>query len=333
MHALVTGANGFLGRCLVEQLLGRGDCVRVLVRREDDHLRRIGAELAIGDLRLDGIAAAVTRGVDVVFHTAAIAGIWGRWRDFYHVNTQATRDLVAASQTNGVGSLVYTSSPSVTFDGRDQCAVSESAPYPRRWLCAYSHTKALAEQAVLAAHGTGGLATCALRPHLIWGPRDRHLIPRLLERARSGRLIRIGDGSNLVDNVFVDDAARAHLQAADALVGQGACGGKAYYISQGEPVRLWTWIDELLVAAGLPPVRRAISFEMAWRVGALMELAYWAGRRTSEPRMTRFLAAQLARSHYFDITAARRDFGYQPQISTAEGIRRLASDGSFDRRT
>lgn len=330
MHALVTGANGFLGRYLVEQLLGRGDRVRAMVRREDDDLRRIGAELAIGDLRHDGIAVTMTRGIDVVFHTAAIAGIWGRWQDFYQVNTQATWDLVAACQANRVGSLVYTSSPSVTFDGRDQCGVSESGPYARRWLCAYSHTKAMAEQAVLAAHGTGGLATCSLRPHLIWGPRDRHLIPRLLDRARSGRLIRVGDGSNLVDHVYVDDAARAHLQAADALTSQGTCGGKAYYISQGEPVRLWTWIGELLAAAGLPPVRRAISFQAAWYLGSLMELAYWAGGRTSEPRMTRFLAAQLARSHYFDITAARRDFGYQPQVSTTEGIRRLASDWPFE---
>jgi nucleoside-diphosphate-sugar epimerase len=218
---------------------------------------------------------------------------------------------------------VYCSSPSVTFDGGDQENVDESAPYPQRWLCHYPHTKALAEQHVLAANGQEGLLTCALRPHLIWGPRDQHLIPRLLDRARRGRLVRVGDGKNLIDMVYVENAATAHVQALDALKPGTAICGRTYFISQGEPVNCWQWIDEILAQAGLLPVRRAISFRTAWRLGASLEAVHRVFRLQREPRMTRFLAAQLARHHYFNISRAKNDFGYTPRISTAEGMRRL----------
>jgi nucleoside-diphosphate-sugar epimerase len=193
-------------------------------------------------------------------------------------------------------------------------------------LCHYPHTKALAEQAVLAANARQGLSTCALRPHLIWGPRDRHLIPRLLARARQGRLRRVGDGGNLIDTLYVENAARAHLQAADALTPQSAVAGNAYFISQDEPVNCWKWIDEILSLFGLPPVGKSISFRAAWRMGAILERTYALLRLPGEPPMTRFLAAQLATSHYFDISAARRDFGYEVSVSTTDGMQRLKSE-------
>jgi nucleoside-diphosphate-sugar epimerase len=261
--------------------------------------------------------------VDAVIHTAAVAGIWGPWEYYHGINTVGTQNVVAACQTMGVGRLVYCSSPSVTFDGGDQENIDESAPYPRRWLCHYPHTKALAEQHVLAANGQRGLLTCALRPHLIWGPRDQHLIPRLLDRARRGRLVRVGDGKNLIDMIYVENAAAAHVQALDALEPGSAVCGRAYFISQGEPVNCWQWIDEILAQAGLPPVRKSLSFRMAWRIGSAMERAYRLFRIQSEPPMTRFLAAQLARHHYFDISRARKDLGFVPRVSTAEGMRRL----------
>jgi nucleoside-diphosphate-sugar epimerase len=198
-------------------------------------------------------------------------------------------------------------------------------PYPARWLCHYPHTKALAEQHVLEANGTNGLMTCSLRPHLIWGERDRHLIPRLLERARSGKLRRVGDGTNLIDMIYVENAARAHLQAADALEPGSPVCGRAYFISQGEPVNCWDWINRILELAGLPPIVKSISFRAAWRIGGAMEAAYRLLRLKSEPRMTRFLAAQLAKDHYFDIRRAIDDFGYCAQVSTEEGMQRLAA--------
>jgi len=219
--------------------------------------------------------------------------------------------------------LVFTSSPSVTFDGSDQCGVDESVPYPPRWLCHYPHTKALAEQAVLASNGCRGLLTCALRPHLIWGPRDPHLVPRLIDRARRGRLRQVGDGTNLIDMVYVENAAHAHLLAADALTDNSPAAGRAYFISQGEPVRCWDWINAILALSGLPPVRRRMSAAAARRVGAVLEATYRLLRIGREPAMTRFLAAQLASSHYFNIDGARRDLHYQPLVSTEEGMRRL----------
>ena len=325
MKALVTGAGGFLGRYIVEQLVARGDRVRGVARQRYPCLDQLGVEAIVGDLRDSDTAARACADQDVVFHAAAVAGIWGPWEHYCGINVQATENVIAACRRHGVARLVYTSSPSVTFDGTDQRGVDESAPYPRRWLCHYPHTKALGEQLVLQANGTDELLTCSLRPHLIWGPRDRHLIPRLIERARSGQLRRVGAGRNLIDQVYVENAAAAHLLAADALgPGSPVC-GRAYFISQGEPVNCWQWIDQLLGLAGLPPVRKAIPFRTAWWLGLVLETVHRSFRLPGEPRMTRFLAAQLAKDHYFDIRRARQDFGYQPAVSTAEGMRRLGA--------
>jgi nucleoside-diphosphate-sugar epimerase len=330
VRTLVTGAGGFLGRYLVEQLLARGDRVRAFGRGSYPDLVTSGAEVVSGDVRDAQAVRAACRGMDVVFHAAGVAGIWGPWEHYYGINTLGTRHVIEGCRAAGVPRLVYTSSPSVTFDGTDQRGIDESAPYPTRWLCHYPHTKALAEQEVLAANGRNGLLTCALRPHLIWGPRDRHLIPRLIARARSGKLRRVGDGKNRIDMVYVENAAEAHLQAADVLSASPVA-GSAYFISQGEPVNCWQWIDEVLALAGLPPVRKSISARTAWRIGAALEAMHSVLRMQSEPRMTRFLAAQLATSHYFDIGRARRDFGYAPRISTAEGMRRLAEELQAER--
>jgi nucleoside-diphosphate-sugar epimerase len=258
-----------------------------------------------------------------VIHTAAIAGIWGEWKLFFETNTLGTQHVIESCRAHGVSRLVYTSSPSVTFDGREQCGIDETAAYPKSWLAHYPHTKALAEQMVLSANGDG-LRTCALRPHLIWGPGDRQLVPRLWQRARRGQLRRVGDGTNLVDMVYVDNAAAAHLLALDALNDQRAT-GKAYFISQGEPVNCWKWIDELLAVQNLGPVRKSISLAAARRLGAMFEKGYQWLHLPGEPPMTRFLAAQLGLSHYFSLQRARGDLRYEPTISTAEGMRRLAT--------
>ncbi len=323
MHALVTGAAGFLGRYIVEQLLARGDKVTALVRRPYEHLQTLGAKLAFGDLTDATSVAAACQGVDTVFHVAARAGLAGPWRQYFKPNVLGTRNVIAACRSAGVRKLVFTSSPSVTFDGTDQCGVDESAPYPMRWLAHYPHSKAIAEQEVLAANGAD-LLTCALRPHLIWGPRDSHLIPKLIDRARSGRLRRVGDGQNLVDMIYVENAAEAHLLACDALTPNSPVAGQPYFLSNGEPVNCWEWINELLHRAGEPPVTRSVSFRSAWAIGTACEGLWKLTGQTSDPPMTRFLAAQLATHHYFDISNARRDFGYQPRIGKAEGMQRLA---------
>lgn len=312
----------------MEQHLARGDRVRALVRREDPALRDLGVEQRLGDLRDAEAVRAACSGVEVVQHVAGLAGIWGPWRDYFAVNVRGTENVLSGCMRHGVGRLVFTSSPSVTFDGRPQEGINESAPYPSRWLCHYPHSKALAEQIVRAA-ANNSFRTCSLRPHLIWGPRDQHLIPRLLARARRGQLRRIGDGTNRIDMVYVENAAAAQLLAADALDARPEISGRAYFISQGEPVNCWQWIDEILDLAGLPPVARSLSLRTAYALGATLEAVHTVLRIRSEPRMTRFLAAQLGVSHYFSIARAQADLHYRPRVPTVEGMKRLAASLSI----
>ncbi len=327
MNALVTGASGFLGLYVVEELVARGDRVRAVCRRTNPRLAALGVELVQADLRDRTAVAAACHGIDVAFHVGGIAGMGGPWSRYHDTNVRGTRNVIEGCLAHDVTRLVYTSSPSVTFNGTSQEGVDESTPYPKRWLCNYARSKALAERDVLTSNGRNGLATCALRPHLMWGPRDRHLIPGILRRARRGCLRRIGDGTNRIDTLYVENAASAHLLAADALRSGSPVAGRAYFLSQGEPVNCWEWIDQVLALASLPPSRKSMSLRTAWAVGAACETAYWLLRLQGEPPMSRFLAAQLARSHYFDISRARTDFGYEPKISTAEGMRRLAAAG------
>ncbi len=323
MKALVTGANGFLGSYLVEDLVDRGYEVTAMTRKPFPTLTGPTLSNVQGDVRnLDALRDA-TKNQDVVFHTAGISGIWGPWKLYHGTNTIGTRNVVTACLENKVKKLVYTSSPSVVFNGQHQVHVDESTPYPKTWLCHYPHSKALAEQHVLDANDNAGLMTCALRPHLIWGPRDRHLIPRLLDRAREKKLVRVGDGSNLVDNIYVENAAYAHVQAAEAMHSDSPVCGSAYFLSQGEPVSLWGWINEILQLAGLPRVKKSITFHWAYRLGFALETAYEMCNLQGEPRMTRFLAAQLGKSHYYDISRAKRDFNYYPRISTIAGMKKL----------
>lgn len=327
MHALVTGGGGFLGRYIVEKLLRRGDRVRSFGRGAYPELEALGVEVIRGDLVDEAIVSRACAEVDTVFHVAARPGVSVHFEPYEEANFAGTQNVIQACREHGVARLVYTSSPSITFSGTDQEGVDESAPIAFDWLgkhhAHYSFTKGMAELRVLECNALG-LRTCALRPHLIWGPRDQHLIPRLIARARSGRLRRVGDGANLVDMIYVENAADAHLQAADALAHPDSpVAGRAYFLSQGEPVNCWQWIDQILALADLRPVKKSISQANAWRLGSVLEVLYRLTGSKAEPPMTRFLAAQLATSHWFDIGAARRDFSYEPSVSTAEGMQRL----------
>jgi nucleoside-diphosphate-sugar epimerase len=324
MKALVTGGGGFLGSRICALLHEAGHEVLAVGRQEYPQLQAQGIACARADVRDAAAIERLSRGCGVVFHAAALAGIWGRARDFREINVQGTRHVLEACRRQGVRCLVYTSSPSVVFGRDDLCGVHESVPYAARYSAHYPASKARAERLVLEAH-CPALRTLALRPHLIWGPGDPHLIPRVIERARAGRLRQVGDGRNRVDIVYIDNAAQAHVQAAEALAGSPDCGGRPYFISQGEPVLLWSWINELLGRLGIPRVTRRVSYACARRAGAALEWGYRLLRLPGEPPMTRFLADQLARSHYFDITAARRLLGYTPAVSTAQGLERLVA--------
>lgn len=256
------------------------------------------------------------------FHVAAKAGVWGRYADFLATNVTGTQNVLAACKKLGIRKLVHTSTPSVVHGGSDLAGVNESTPYPKHFEASYSETKAIAEKAVLAANGPD-LATVALRPHLIWGPGDPHLIPRVLARAREGKLRRVGSRPVTIDATYLDNAADAHLLAAERLDIGSPVAGKAYFITNGEPVELWEFLNRVLAEAGLPPVTRSVSVWKARLAGRVLEWVYRAFRLPGEPSMTRYVASQLATSHWYDITAARRDLGYEPRVGVEEGLKRL----------
>jgi nucleoside-diphosphate-sugar epimerase len=329
MIALVTGGGGFLGGAIVRRLIARGDRVRSLSRRGYPELEALGVQQIQGDVADLVPTEAAATGCDVVFHVAAKAGVWGAYADYHRANVVGTQNVVAACRKHGVRRLVYTSSPSVVFDGRDLEGVDESIPYPRRYDAAYPQTKAEAERLVLAANGAD-LATVALRPHLIWGPGDNHLIPRILERGRAGRLRRIGRANKLIDSIYIDNAADAHLLAADRLAPGSPVAGKVYFLSNGEPLPLWDLINRILATDGVAPVTRTVPLWLAYTAGWLLEMAYTILGRRDEPPMTRFLARELTTAHWFSIGAARRDLGYEPKVSITEGLRCLSWESLAD---
>jgi len=324
MKVLVTGGGGFLGGAIVRQLLARGDTVRSFSRSAHDNLEALGVEQHQGDLEDADLVRDAVRGVDVVIHTAAKTGIWGGYYGYYETNVVGTQNVIEACQQTGITRLVYTSTPSVAFRGVDQEGEDESGPLPEKFLCHYAKTKATAEQLILQATREGGIQTVSLRPHLIWGPGDTQLVPRIIERAKAGKLRLVGGGAKLVDTVYVDNAAQAHLLAADRLGASSPCAGKAYYITNGEPWPMKKIIGGILEAAKMKPVEKSIPASMAYALGSLMEIAYRALRREDEPPMTRFVARQLGTAHWYDIGAAKRDLDYVPTISMDEGMARLA---------
>lgn len=326
MKALVTGGGGFLGLYVVEQLLAAGHDVRVFCRGRYPALQQLNVEVANGNVCDANAVEAACCGIDSVFHVAAVPGVWGKWETYYNINTVGTTNVVAACQKQGVQRLIYTSSPSVVFDGADHVDADESLPYPTEWLCHYPHSKALGEQAVLAANDVDRLRTVSLRPHLIWGQRDNHLLPRLIAKAKSGRLRRVGDGENVVSVVNVENAAAAHLQVDASLQNSATAAGKAYFINEPQPVNLWSWIDELLQIAGLPKLQKSISYNAAHRIGIAMESAWNWLPLPGEPPMTRFVAAQLAGSHSYRIDAAKRDFGFAPRVTMEEGLAKVTEE-------
>lgn len=329
MRVLVTGGGGFLGSRLLELCVAEGWTVRSFARGAYPALEALGVEVRRGDLQDAAAVREAVAGCDVVFHVAARTGVFGPRDAFFGPNVEGTRHVLEACLAAGVRRLVHTGSPSVTFDGRPHRMADETLPHATRFLCAYPESKAVAERLVLAANGQGGeggqggLATCVLRPHLIFGPGDPHLVPRLLDRARSGRLAVVGDGRNEVSLCYVDNAAAAHLDAARELTPTSPHAGRAYFVTQEEPVLLWAWIAELLERTGIPFPRRRLSLRAAFGLGAALEAVWRTLGRAGEPPMTRFVAQQLACDHSYTMAPARRDFGYRERVDMREATERL----------
>jgi nucleoside-diphosphate-sugar epimerase len=319
---LVTGGSGFLGGAVVRRLVARGEAVRSLQRQDSPALRELGVDVVRADLADRDAVIQAAKGCDAVIHIAAKTGVWGPYADYYRANVLGTRNVLEACAANGIRRLVYTSTPSVIHAGGDVEGVDESVPLATHFETAYPATKADAERLILAANGPE-LGTVILRPHLIWGPDDPQLTARILARGKAGRLRLVGNGLKRIDSIYIDNAVDAHLLALDRVAPGAGCAGKAYFITQGEPMPQRDLINGILKAGGLPPCEKSISPKAAYAIGFIMEIIWRALNRQDEPLMTRFIAKQLATAHWYDISAAKRDLGYEPAISVAQGLQIL----------
>ena len=324
MKIVVTGGGGFLGSAVCRQLLERGDQVTAFQRSANDELEKLGVRIIQASITDAGRLNSALKGADAVIHTAAKAGLSVQYNDFFYPNVTGTENVIAACHKNNIHNLVFTSSPSVTHADGDIESGDESLPYADHYKSPYPATKALAEQMVMAANGPE-LHTVSLRPHLIWGPGDNHLLPHLLERAKSGRL-KLPGPDKLIDTVYIDNAARAHLLALDRLATDPEIvGGKTYFISNDEPRTQRQIIGGLLKAAGLEVDIQPISPRLAIDAGTVLETTWKILRLKSDPPLTRWSAEHLSTAHWYDISAAKRDLGYAAEISITEGMKRLAA--------
>ena len=323
MNILVTGGGGFLGSYIVRELLKQGHKVSSLSRNNYPHLTKLGVENIICDLtNKEELDLLDLSSFEAVFHVAALAGVWGSYDKYYSINFEGTQNLINKIKVHHAKYFIYTSSPSVVFGEENIENGNESIPYPKKFYTHYAKTKALAEKYVLESNDES-FKTTALRPHLIWGPGDPHLIPRIISKARENKLKQVGDGENLVDIIYVENAASAHVDAFNALVANKNLSGKAYFIGQERPVKIWQFIDDIVALKNIKPIESMISFKKAFYIGWLLEFTFKIfGILKPEPPMTRFVALQLAKSHYFSHENAKNDFGFNPKITIEEGLKR-----------
>lgn len=312
---LVTGGGGFLGRYIIERLQEL-QCseIRSLGRSPQPELQDAGINVICGDISDRDVVVRASENCDIIFHTAAKAGIWGSYKDFYTANVIGTKNIIEACRRNSISYLVNTSTPSVVCKNHNIENGAEDLPYPDHYPAYYPATKAEAEKMVSAA-SSSTLKTVSLRPHLLWGVRDSHILPTLVKRAEQGRLMQVGDGKNIVDMTHIKNAAEAHIKAAEALCSKPEISGRKYFISDDNPLNLWEWVRQFLKDTGVPPIKKNISFKRAYQIGAVMEFIFKIMHLKNEPPMTRFAAIQLAHSHYFDITAAKKDLNYSPVVN------------------
>jgi nucleoside-diphosphate-sugar epimerase len=328
MRILVTGGGGFLGTHLIKELL-KNPRYRVtnFSRHSYLHLEDIGVPTIKGDLRNKAdVEHALKQGFDTVFHVAALAGVWGDYDEYFSINVTGTEKLIEAAKAHGVSRFIHTSSPSAVLGLGGHMGVGEEIPYPSVHLNAYGETKQKAEEIVLSMNDSKNFLTCALRPHLIWGPGDPHIFPRIIHKARQGKLKIVGDGENLVDIIYVENAAVAHVQAMENLnPGSPVC-GEAYFLGQERPVKIWEFVNIILGQMKIDPPTKNVDYQTAFRAGKVFEFIWkLLGIKKPDPPMTRFVAMNLGTHHYFSHEKAKRDFGFHPEISIEEGLRRTFS--------
>lgn len=324
---LITGTSGFIGRHLVDAFADRGHTVVAVDIGGEPWRDDVRWEK--GDVRDAARLTALCEGVDTVVHNASIVHTRQNMESLvWDVNHGGTRNVLAACRSAGVARLVYMSSASVVYEGHDIVDGDERLPYTSVSQAPYADSKVAAEKDVLAQNGEGGVATCALRPHVVFGPHDQRLLPALLQRARAGKLkVGVGRDDKRSDFTYIDNLVDATVAAAERLAMGSPVAGQAYFITNGEPMAFFAFVDAVLVELGLPKTRGRIPFAVAYPIAAIKEA--WdtlkGGSLGNEGNFSRFTVRYLCTDHFFSIAKARRDLGYAPKVSVAEGIERTVA--------
>lgn len=317
MKVLVTGASSLIGRHTVARLVARGDSVTTFQRSPSG----LDTAEVLGSITDVEAVARTCAGHDAVIHLAAKVGVTGGWDEFESINVYGTAALLDAARRSGVRGVVHVSSPSVAHRGHALVGADAERAVPSGTRGHYARSKAIAELAALDA-SSADLAVVAVRPHLVWGPGDTQLVGRIADRARRGRLALVGSGTALIDTTYVDNAADALVAALDRIE---EVAGRVFVVSNGEPRTVHELVERIVSAAGIPWTPRRVPTRLALAGGALAERLWARTGRTDDPPMTAFLAEQLSTAHWFDQRRTRRELGWEPAISLADGFERLAA--------
>ncbi|XP_046332643.2 sterol-4-alpha-carboxylate 3-dehydrogenase, decarboxylating-like [Haliotis rufescens] len=323
---LVIGGCGFLGRHLCDELLKRGYSCRVFdVRKtfDDDRIK-----FFTGDLCNEQDLQPALKGVSCVFHCASPAPSSDNKALFYKVNFQGTKVVIATCKKEGVKRLVLTSSASVVYEGKDIKNGREDLPYAAKPIDYYTETKILQEKEVLQANGAD-LYTVAIRPHGIFGPRDLQLVPTTVDMARRGKSkFIIGDGKNVVDFTYVGNVVHGHILAAESLKEGSAVCGKAYHITNDEPIFFWTFLTRILTGLGYDAPKYNIPFMLVYLIALVLQFFCQLLKPVLEikPTFTPMRVSLAGTHHFYSCDRAKTDMAYKPVVSLDEGIK-LTVDG------
>ena len=318
MQILLTGATGFLGQAIAAALREQGHDVRAIVRKESRELAALGVQQRCGQITAFEDVCAAADGCEAIVHSAGCSDSLASIEQLHDANVRSTECVLGACELVGVPRLLLTSCVNVVIGQGDLENADERQAYPAQWPSAYPHTKALAEQRVLAAN-SDRLTTCVLRPHLLWGAGESRMLPSLLDLARRGKLRLFGEPDKKIDPCHIDNAAHAHALALAKLEPASPIAGKTYFISQGEPMTIESFVNALLRAGGFPPEQRRMNSITARALGA----AARNGADGISPLVNPYLLDLFSHSSWFNLTAAKRDLGYASKLSTAEGMSRL----------
>jgi sterol-4alpha-carboxylate 3-dehydrogenase (decarboxylating) len=332
LNILVTGGSGFLGKAIVRELLDPTSPIRPEKIRifdiADPKMDGVDPRIEYfrGDVRDRKSLSEATKGMDFVIHSAAIID-WGTIteEEIYAVNTGGTQNVVDACKENGVRYLVYTSSLDAVYSGKPLVNVDESEPYPEKHRTSYCRSKALSEQIIIKETGDN-LKTVSLRPSDIYGEADPYHIASLVNMAKGGFYVRIGNGRAKTQHVYVGNMAYAHLQAAHALMNGAEISGRVYFITDAEGTNFFKFFDQVVVGIGytIKPKNFWIPRPIAYAMGSMAEFSAWLIRpiKKTQPRFSRFAVVYTCTEYTFTSRKAMQDFGFRLKYSNEEALQR-----------